>query len=228
MKSFDSRDTIVLPSNGAGVDAVFVFPWEQDKRVQTMLARLGGIGIREDVTGSNGGKLLLTVRVPVTFLPDSQNPLSQLVRVDAFLASQKIERANWNDAIELLGYALDTDDPARRNLVVTLYFHAAAKINRDYSFSLKARDSFDRVWGQDDKWLGDNSYATTHWDAGDVIVEKFYPGLAACAPAGDYRLTVEVYDPITIRALPLLDQDGNIVELGATRVGAFQGVAQQC
>jgi hypothetical protein len=78
------------------------------------------------------------------------------------------------------------------------------------------------VWGQEDKWLGDNSYATTQMSAGDIIVEKFYPGLNACAPAGDYRISVEAYNPQTTQTWELTN-GGNMVNLGITRAEASQG-----
>jgi hypothetical protein len=51
---------------------------------------------------------------------------------------------------------------------------------------------------------------------GDVVIERFYPGLHACAPAGDYRITVEAYNPQTMRVLALTDREGNAVVLGTT------------
>jgi hypothetical protein len=120
----------------------------------------------------------------------------------------------------LIGYTVDAADAAKRNLEVTLLFHALTPMTEDYTFSVKVRDARDRVWGQEDKWTGDNSYETTRWSAGDVIVEKFYPGLNACAPAGEYRVSVETYDPKTMQVLRLIGRQGNSVELQATRVEA--------
>jgi len=100
---------------------------------------------------------------------------------------------------------------------VTLFFHALKSLDTDYTFSVKARDAKGRVWGQEDKWTGDNSYATTQWSPGDVVIEKFYPGLNACAPAGEYRLTVEAYDPTTMQML------GDAITLGTHHADASPG-----
>jgi hypothetical protein len=129
----------------------------------------------------------------------------------------------WGDAFELLGYTIDAADAAKRNLEVTLFFHALKPMSEDFTFSLKVRDANDRVWGQEDKWAGDNSYETTRWSAGDVVVEKFYPGLNACAPAGEYRISVEAYNPKTMQAFALTETQGNSVELGGTRAEASSG-----
>ncbi len=214
LKSFDSRDTIVLPSNVAGKDAIFVFPWEQERRVQTMATRLGLLGERQDLFGTNGGKLILLYRVPAQNLPHLESPISILARGGDFIQPQKIAREKFGDAIELLGYSVNAADAAKRNLEVTLFIHALASMTEEYTFSLKVWDAKDRVWGQEDKWAGNNSYATTAWTPGDVIVEKFYPGLNACAPAGDYWITVEVYDPKTLQAL------GEPASLGSWRADA--------
>lgn len=222
LKSFESRDTIVLPSGAAGKDALFAFPFEQEKKIQTMATRLGALGAREELTGSNGGKLLLIYRVPARNLPDAQNPMNALARGGPFLQPQKIDRATWADQIELLGYSVDPEGPGGRNLVVTLFLHSLRPMTEDFTFSLKVRDEKERVWGQEDKWLGDSSYDTAQWGVGDVVIEKFYPGLEACAPAGDYRITVEAYNPKTMRVLALTDRDETAVALGATYADVAQ------
>jgi hypothetical protein len=223
VKSFDSRDTIVLPSRSEGKDALFVFPLEQEKRAQTMASRLGALATREQVVGSNGAPLALLVRVPASYLPNFQSPISNLASASDFLRAQHTTRAVWGDAIELLGYSVEADDAAKRNLEVTLFLRALAPMSEDYTFSVKVRDAKDRTWGQEDKWAGSNSYATTQWSVGDVIVERFYPGLSACASGGEYRLTVEVYEPKTMRALVRSDSDGVWAELGVWRAEASLG-----
>jgi hypothetical protein len=214
LKSFESKDTIVLSSRLSGKDALYVFPIEQAKKFQMFAERLGTLGAREELTGSNGGKLAFVYRVPAQNLPDAQNVLSTFMRGGEFIQPQTEMRAVWNNAFELLGYSIDATDAAKRNLEVTLFFHVLQPMSEDYTFSVKVRDAQDRVWGQEDKWLGDNSYATTQWLPGDVIIEKFYPGLNACAPAGEYRLTVEAYNPKTMQVF------GDVVALGMTRAQA--------
>lgn len=223
LKSFESRDTIVLPGRGASKDAVFGFPPEQAKKIETLATRLGALGARDDVIGSDGAKMMLAYRVPAQNLPDEKNPLDALARGGDFIQPQKTTRAVWADSFELLGYSVQALDAPQRNLEVTLFFHALKPMTDDYTFSVKARDDRDRTWGQEDKWLGNNSYQTSMWSPGDVIVEKFYPGLSACAPAGEYRLTVEAYDPKTGNVLALSDREGNLVELGFTRAEASAG-----
>ncbi|MBI5035034.1 MAG: glycosyltransferase family 39 protein [Chloroflexi bacterium] len=222
-KSYESRDTVVLPSNATGRDALMVYPWEQEKKAQKLGERLGTLGVRETVTGTFGFPVAVAIRVPAKNLPDAQNPLAVLDQGSDFVKPQKIEHAVWADSFELLGYSIQATDIPKRNLEVTLFIRALQSIPEDYTFSVKACDDKERAWGQDDKWLGDNSYATTQWSPGDVIIEKFYPGLNACAPAGAYRVSVEAYNPKTMQTLALSDRPGALVSLGTTRAEASQG-----
>jgi hypothetical protein len=77
------------------------------------------------------------------------------------------------------------------------------------------------VWGQEDKWPGDNSYSTTAMSVGDLVVEKFYPGLSACAPGGEYQVTVEAYDPKTGQ-VAAVDGGGSTVNLASVNAGASE------
>jgi hypothetical protein len=95
-------------------------------------------------------------------------------------------------------------------------------MREDYTFSIKVRDEKDRVWGQEDKWLGDNSYSTTQMGVGDLVIEKFYPGLNACAPAGEYHITAEAYNPKTGQVLALSDRPDNAVSLGTWHADASE------
>ncbi len=222
LKSFESRDTIVLPSRALGKDAIFGFPLEQGKKIETMASRLGSLGVRDDVTSPKNNTVLLAYRVPASNLPDSQNPLDILSRGGSFIQPQKIGRAAWGNQLELLGHTLDPGTGGR-NPTVILFLRSLARMNDDYTFSIKVWDEKNRVWGQEDKWTGNNSYETSHWGVGDLVIEKFYPGLNPCAPAGDYRLTVEAYNPKTSQVLSLADREGNTVSLGTMRAIASQG-----
>ncbi len=217
LKSFESRDTIVLPGAAAGRDALYAFPLEQEKKAETWASRLGALASREDLVGSNGSRMLLIYRVRAQDLPDARDPLSALARGGDFLHPQTSTRAAFGEGLELLGYTLSPEGPGGRNLTVTLFLHATQVTRADYTFSVKVRDEQERVWGQEDKWAGDNSYATTAWSVGDVVVEKFYPGLSACAPAGNYRVSVEAYEPNTMQGL------GAPIALGQFSAGGSQG-----
>jgi 4-amino-4-deoxy-L-arabinose transferase-like glycosyltransferase len=223
LQSFESRDTVVLPSAAQGKDALFLFPPEQEQKAKTLADRLGGLGTRQDLMGKFGEKLVLVYRVPSANLPDARDPLQALARGGDWIQPRQTVHAVWDGQIELLGTTVQPEGPGGRNLTVTLFLRSLKPIAGDYSFSIKARDDRGRLWGQDDKWAGDNSYATGQWGVGDLVIEKFYPGLSACAPAGDYHVTVEVYDPRTMRALSLTGGDGTSFPLGTLHADESQG-----
>lgn len=216
-KAYETRDSLVLPSNTSGKDAVMIFPTEQAKKAATFGERLGALATREEIIGSIGQTVAIAYRVPAKNLPDARDPLAALSRGSAYVQAKTRANANWENQIALLGYTLEADGPGERNLAVTLFLNALAPMSEDYSFSIKVRDTRERVWAQEDKWLGNNSYATTQMSAGDVVVEKFFVGLNPCAPTGDYRLTVEAYNPRTMQTL------GEPIALGTTRAGKSQG-----
>jgi 4-amino-4-deoxy-L-arabinose transferase-like glycosyltransferase len=223
LKSFESRDTIVLPGAADGKDALYAFPMEQATKADKLGERLGSLATREIMTGSTGEQLLVVYHIRAGDLPAAQNPPATLARGGAFVQPQTNSRVDWNGQIQLLGYTLSPEGPGGRNLTVTLFFQALQRMPTDSTFSLKVRDDQGRVWGQEDKWPGDNSYATSQWSAGEVIVEKFYPGLAACAPAGEYHVSVEAYDPKTMQTLPVTQGQDAAISVGTFQAGPSEG-----
>ncbi|MCI0477673.1 MAG: hypothetical protein L0Y55_15625, partial [Anaerolineales bacterium] len=148
LKSFESRDTIVLPIRAQGKDALYAFPPEQAAKAAKLGERLGALATREIVFGSTGEQLLIVYRVRANDLPDPANPLVALVHGGDFVKSQNTTRAVWGDAFELLGYSIDAADAAKRNLEVTLFLHALKPMSEDFTFSVKVRDAKDRVGGK--------------------------------------------------------------------------------
>jgi hypothetical protein len=181
------------------------------------------LGTRDTLEGIKGEFLLWLYRIPAANLPTLDDPLGALAKGGPFVQPGQRLQATWNDNIKLLGYTVAGSGPGERNLTVTVFLQALGQIAGDYTFSLKVRDGQGRVWGQEDKFPGDNSYPTSRWDAGDVVVENFYPGLQACAPAGQYTLTVEAYDPKTGAVLSLSGSAETAVKLGVTQAGPSQG-----
>ena len=123
-KTYESRDSIVLPANTSGKDALMVYPWEQEKKADKLNERLGSLGTREDLIGAAGFPVAVAIRIPANNLPDAQNPLMALNRGGEFVQPQKTVRSALGDSIELLGYSIGATDPAKRNVEVTLFFHA--------------------------------------------------------------------------------------------------------
>jgi len=77
------------------------------------------------------------------------------------------------------------------------------------------------VWGQQDAEPCQGSYPTTAWEAGDIVLTRHQIAVAQDAPAGDYRLSVGMYDAPTGERLPVRDAAGQEV---AERSATFMSV----
>ena len=67
--------------------------------------------------------------------------------------------------------------------------------------------------------LPQNGYAPTRtWERGDTIDDRHSVSLPPGLPAGDYRLTAGLYDPLTGARLLLADGSGDAFTLEVIRV----------
>lgn len=214
-KSFDSRDALVVPSREAGHTVYYAFPTEQSQRIETLARRLP-VGKRADVIGSNGAPILLVYQVAADKLPGTKKPLKAQVVGSDFTPTQD-SNASWENLIRLVGTRIEPEGEGHRRLDVLLYLQSIRATTRDLTFSIKVRGSDDRVWGQQDKMPGSNSFPTSAWSEGELIVERFYPEFDDCVPAGEYKITLEIYEPGTGSVLALDKLPGNIFELGTLR-----------
>lgn len=214
-KSFDSRDALVVPSREAGKEVYYAFPTEQAQRIETLARRLP-IGKRDDLVGSNGAPILLVYQVPAEKLPGEKKPLKAKALGSDFTPTQD-SNASWENLIRLVGTRIEPQGTGHRLLEVSLYLQSVQPTARDLTFSVKVRDNADRVWGQQDKMPGNNSFPTSQWSKGELIVERFYPEFDECVPAGDYTISLEIYKPGSATVLALDNVPGNILELGTVR-----------
>jgi len=230
LKSFDSRDTIVLPPRANGRDAYYAFPPEQAPRVKTLAERLG-VGERADVIGSNGAPILLVYHVAANRLPMMASGSDASVTSD-FLKSTKQISASWENKIHLLGARTETLGTGNRQLSITLMLQTLETMSQDFAFSVKVRGQDGAIWGQQDKMPGSNSFPTTRWTPGEIVVERFMPEFDECPPQGRYTITVEVYAAENDKTLMLDNQNANVLELDSVRArgncvwGARNGMRQ--
>jgi 4-amino-4-deoxy-L-arabinose transferase-like glycosyltransferase len=214
LKSFDSRDTIVLPPRANGREAYYAFPPEQAPRVKTLAERVG-VGERADVIGSNGAPILLVYHIPAHNLPTTASGLANAP--SDFLKPTTPIRASWENKLDLFGARIEALGTGSRQLSVTLMLHALETMSQDFVFSVKVRGQDDTIWGQQDKMPGSNSFPTTQWTPGEIVVERFTPEFDACPPPGSYTITVEVYAADDGKALMLDNQNANVLELAGVR-----------
>lgn len=219
LKSFDSRDTIILPARASGKDADYVYPPEQARRIETLAARLG-IGTRSDVIGSNGAPILLVYHVPKDRLPSAAEPLANGAFASQFTSPNLNAVGSFAGQIRVLGTNVLPQGESAEQLTVTTIMRAQAPIATEYTFSIKVRDANGDVVGQEDKMPGSNSFPTTEWAQHEIVIERFYPEFDGCLPQGDYTVTLEIYEPSTANVLPVDGTQGNILELGKVQANS--------
>lgn len=214
-KSFDSRDALVVPARENGQAAYYAFPIEQSQRIETLARRLP-VGKRADLIGSNGAPILLVYQVATEKLPGTKKPLKAKALGGDFTPTQD-SNASWENLVRLTGTRIEPEGEGHRRLDVSLYLQSIQPTTRDLTFSIKVWGSDEQVWGQQDKMPGSNSYPTSRWSAGELIIERFSPEFDECVPAGEYKITLEIYEPGTGSVLALDTLSGNILELGSIR-----------
>jgi len=96
--------------------------------------------------------------------------------------------------------------------IVTIYWRAAAPLDRDYTASVQligplnpATNSL--LWAQEDVQPGKGTYPTTRWTPGETIIESYTLQIPADAPHGRYTLQAGMY------WLPTLEPLGSTVSL---------------
>jgi hypothetical protein len=104
-------------------------------------------------------------------------------------------RVRFGDAIELLGYRLETP-PGGADVALTLAWRADAPVGRDYSQFVHLADEGGHVWGQRDGAPGEGLYPTGRWRPGEVVVERYALTAAANAPQTEYALKVGFYESL--------------------------------
>jgi len=121
--------------------------------------------------------------------------------------------ALFGDALELLGYRLETPEATPGGQVkLTLYWHARQRVTTDYTVFVHLLDEAGEMRGQQDSQPVSGAYPTTLWSPGKVIVDRYAVPVGGDAPPGQYRLAVGLYDLATLQRLPAFDSAGRRLE----------------
>jgi hypothetical protein len=146
-----------------------------------------------------------TGRVTHTVSNNYGVPHSSVFSVDAntspTLKMQNTLSAQLEDGIDLLGSSLSSDviRPGE-TLTVTLFWQATEGPTRRrhtvFTHLLgPAKADGSIVWAQHDGPPLDNSYPTTRWAQGEIIVDRHSFTVPADAPAGVYQIETGLYTP---------------------------------
>jgi hypothetical protein len=222
LQSFESSDAVVIPSQGGG-DAIYAFPAEQEDYIARLAEAFGPVGERYEVMDRLGEPLLLVYRVPEADLPEPDQPLESLGRCGDALRPHQSAEAQFESDIQLLGYSLLSEAKAGHPVTFKLFWRAAQNVGIDYTIFVHLLDDRGRKWGQHDKQPANGSYPTSVWRAGDIVVDRYHPVVAFCAPPGTYRPQVGLYSLATGERLQLKDSLLTSLSLAEVEVGPAHG-----
>jgi hypothetical protein len=93
---------------------------------------------------------------------------------------------------------LDSGQPMRINL----YWRGLAQMSVDYTLFIHVMNASGERVAQRDLPLRYEDYPSSHWRAGELVIDRADMALPALPP-GDYRLIIGLYDPASGAALPV-------------------------
>ena len=102
-----------------------------------------------------------------------------------------VQDANFDHKLALLGW----DDPQDKQL--TVYWRVLNTLTQDYQVSVVLEDAQGREVGRWDGRPAGYDYPTTRWQPGQEIFGRYPLPLPSDAPAGEYTVTLAVYDDAT-------------------------------
>ncbi len=198
VRTLDATDTLVLPASGR--DAVVAFPAKEAERegwIERAESLYGGVAQRKDLVDAQGRPLLVTYRVPAVSVGDLEPP------ADAPLEPEVWTKAFFGGAIRLQGYSVGQARPGEP-LPITFVWQAVEPLGDDLTVFVHIVGEGGQAFGQEDREPGHATYRTSQWTSGDVVIDRYWPRLAADA-SGTIRIHVGWYDLETDRRLELPD-----------------------
>jgi 4-amino-4-deoxy-L-arabinose transferase-like glycosyltransferase len=201
VRSFDGRRVLALPEPGA-VGAYGIIARDDARS----LARLRTI--------YPAGRVVDTIydytAQPYAIIYHSDGPpvVNPQKRVDAHLG----------DIITLIGYDFA---PSGNELALTLYWGSIAETREDYTVFVHLLSDESQVITQDDAKPGHGTYLTTHWHAGQVILDDYRMMIPASAPPGEYDIEIGMYTLETGMRVRMTDATGGRLENDRVLVERF-------
>jgi hypothetical protein len=135
--------------------------------------------------------------------------------------------AVWGDAIQLLGYSLDSNEVAvGETFYLTLHWQALAPLDGDYTVFVHMLGGHNPatngpVWAGHDGQPDGSHYPTSNWQPDQVILDTHPIAVPLDAPPGEYRLEVGLYLLSTMTRLQASDALGNPLPNDAALLGTI-------
>ncbi len=112
---------------------------------------------------------------------------------------------------KLAGYDLIARAEPGAPINLILYWRPAGPTDIHYSVFVHLIDQDGDILAQDDREPADGDHPTTSWVAGETIADAHAFPFPNTAVEGPFGLEVGLYDPLTGRRLPFIDDAGNIL-----------------
>lgn len=145
---------------------------------------------------------------------------------------KKSLRATLGDSIQLIGYDLDRAQVAPgQALQLTLHWKTTHPLDKHYTVFAHVIGGVNPatqspVWAQMDTEPGGGSRATTSWQVGETIDDRYGLLLPRHIPPGEYQIEIGMYDSATQSRLPVYDENGARVQEDRVLLGSAQVLAQ--
>ncbi|MEA3345597.1 MAG: glycosyltransferase family 39 protein [Chloroflexota bacterium] len=121
----------------------------------------------------------------------------------------------FDDRIQLLGFDLKPNRVVPgEGLELTLCWRALAPMETNYTVFTHLTDDEGHIWGQQDNPPRCNTYPTSHWQPGEIILDPFYIRVDENASPGTYTLMVGLYEAASGQRLTVHSATGRWMEEG--------------
>ena len=122
-------------------------------------------------------------------------------------------QVNLGDQVKFLGYDLDsTKLKPGQTLHLTLYWQTLTPMEQSYTVFTHLLDKNNQIWGQKDGIPCNGMRPTTGWAEQEIIIDEYDIPIQADAPPGQYTLEIGLYDLITGQRLPVMSEDGTVLD----------------
>jgi hypothetical protein len=115
-------------------------------------------------------------------------------------------KGNLGGKIQLLGYNLESGFRPGDGIHLTLFWQCLEKMNQDYTVFTHLIDEENKIWTQKDNQPVDGFYATTRWEAGEIVRDQYDLLIPSDAPAGEYQIEAGMYLAETGERMAVLDE----------------------
>jgi 4-amino-4-deoxy-L-arabinose transferase-like glycosyltransferase len=116
--------------------------------------------------------------------------------------------ANFQNAIQIIGFDAPTPTPADTGASFNLYWQVTDTLEEDYVVALRVLDAQGNMWGKQDRRPAGYNYPTTRWKKGEYLFGAYSIPLLAGTPAGNYFVQAIFYTKDNPNGLDVLAPNG--------------------